>query len=128
MHPTLLLRVDDTFDGLLSDTFVGLLSSIPPTSERSMGSKTSEGCTSNESLVTRLGGRCEGMHETRVFFVADVSMLPVSLGIGGALARRDSSLSIQTSLFEYRENASCPTSMKTDLRLDLLASSLDPPS
>ena len=64
----------------------------------------------------------------RVFFVADVSMLPVSLGIGGALAPRESSLSIRTSLFEYRENASGCPSMKTDLRLDLLASSLDPPS
>ena len=65
----------------------------------------------------------------RVFFVADVSMLPVSPGIGGALvAPRESSLSIQTSLFEYRENASGCPSMKTDLRLDLLASSLDPPS
>jgi len=95
-----------------------------------MGSKTSEGCTSNESLVivTRLGGRREVMLVARVFFVADVSMLPVSLGIGGALARRESSLSIRTSSFEYRENASGCPSMKTDLRLDLLASSLDPPS
>ena len=106
--------------------FVGrvLLSSISPTAERSMGSKISEGCTSNESLVTRLGGR----RLVIVFVVVDVSMmslLPVSLsslgisiGEGGALARReDSNLSIRTSLFEYRENASERPSMKTDLRL-----------
>lgn len=108
--------------------FVGrvLLSSISPTAKRSMGSKISEGCTSNESLVTRLGGR----RLVIVFVVVDVSMmslLPVSLsslGISivgeGALARRereDSNLSIRTSLFEYRENASERPSMKTDLRL-----------